>query len=93
VKRRRFAALSIFLVLAASAPAPAPAAGPVDPKTKKPFEDTADPRATRGSEMATLYAEASRALAGQVSAAQAQEAASKRPVVLQTFTQATSGAA
>ena len=43
--------------------------------------------------MATLYAEASRALGAQVSAAQAQEAASKRPLVIQTFTQATSGPA
>jgi hypothetical protein len=43
--------------------------------------------------MSTLYDETSRALGAQVSAAQAQEAASKRQLVHQTFTQATTGPA
>ena len=91
-------ALSAALGLAALLlPGPVRGAGPqgppYKPETKKPYGDPAEGRLNRGSEMSSLYAEMSRALGAEILAAQAREAASKRQLVLQNFTQATSGPA
>jgi hypothetical protein len=88
------AALGLVAVLVLG---PVRAAGPQGPPTKpeakKPYGDPAEGRLNRGSEMSTLYDETSRALGAEVLAAQAREAAAKRQLVVQSFTQATSGPA
>jgi hypothetical protein len=78
-------------------PVPVRGAGPQSPPNKpgakKPLGDPDEIPPKRGSGIAALYQEAVKSLNAEVQAGQQREASSKRPLVIQSFTQATTGPA
>jgi hypothetical protein len=92
--RARLAVLGLAtLLLPGALLAVGPISPPNKPGTKKPLGDPDEIRSKGGSELGALYEEAVNGLNRELQAVQQREASTKRPLVVQSFTQATTGMA